>query len=147
MWQVAILNSLIGRVYTAYMRPQHGLSVLDWQVLEAAGYVAGVSANQLIEYWVYDKMTVARAIQRLKKAGLVQTRRLTTDKRSMGIYLTKKGQATFTTHIERKMRFRSALDEAVSKEEIHVMAVVLRKLIDHFRSVMEVSDQLRSKAP
>lgn len=144
LWEIAILNSLITRVYEAHMRSRHGLPVLEWQVLEAAGFAAGVTAAQLVDYWVYDKTTVSRAIQSLKKAGLLQTRPHATDKRSMGIYLTKKGHEAFVTHTETKMRFRSALAETVSKEEISATAVVLRKLIDHFRSVLEVSSRLET---
>jgi DNA-binding MarR family transcriptional regulator len=137
--QIEILRALIHRFYDLHVLSKHGLPELEWRILESVGYAPGVTAVELAQYWALEKMTVSRGVQSLKKNGLIRTQHRPTDKRSIELHHTALGARTFEEQSATKKQFINALSETVTPEEMGTFVAVTRKLIDHFRRVLELT--------
>ncbi|WP_345816788.1 MarR family transcriptional regulator (plasmid) [Paraburkholderia sp. PREW-6R] len=138
--QVQILSTLLERLYTKEMLPLHELPLLEWRLLEAIGSSPGITAAEFSRYWVYDKVTVSRALRALKARDLVESAPHATDGRRVELRLTEAGQAAFNDQLAAKHRHLEALSSVLSEKEMTEFTRVSRKLIDHFRRVDEGAD-------
>ncbi|MFM0415743.1 MULTISPECIES: MarR family winged helix-turn-helix transcriptional regulator [Paraburkholderia] len=136
--QIEILSTLISDVYEQTIQPQLGMSVKHARILESIGYADKVTAAELAQYWEFDKMTVSRAVQSLRKRGLIETCPHPSDKRRIALRLTSAGHVAFRHEEAVKARFLNALSEAITTEEMRVFTDTARRLIDHFRRVKEM---------
>ncbi|MFT4510589.1 MarR family winged helix-turn-helix transcriptional regulator [Caballeronia sp. 15711] len=133
--QVQILAALLNRIYARELLPLHGLPLMEWRLLEAIGLAPGITAAEFAQYWVYDKVTVSRALQTLKNRGLIESGPHATDKRRIELRLTEEGQAAFGEQLDAKNRQLEALTGVLTDEEMSSFTSLTRQLIDHFRRV------------
>ncbi len=137
--QVEILTTLLNRVYEQTMQAKTGLALVEWRALEAIGYAPGITASELASYWEYDKVSVGRALNSLKKNGLVISSPHHVDKRKTELRLSESGRVAFTEHLEIKQRYLDALRAVVSPDELAAFNATTRKLVEHFRKVKQVA--------
>ncbi|MFM0635382.1 MarR family transcriptional regulator [Paraburkholderia metrosideri] len=135
--QVQILSTLLERLYTKQMLPLHELPLLEWRLLEAIGNSPGITAAEFSRYWVYDKVTVSRALRTLKARDLVESAPHATDGRRAELRLTTAGYGAFNDQLGAKHRLLEALSSVLSDKEMTEFTRVSHKLIDHFRRVDE----------
>jgi DNA-binding MarR family transcriptional regulator len=135
--QVQILATLLERIYTKELMPLYGLSILEWRLIEAIGSAPGMTASEFSQYWVYDKVTVSRALRALKARDLIELAPHATDGRRTELRLTAAGEATFRNQLDAKHRNLAALSDVLGDEEMGEFTRLSLKLIDHFRRVEE----------
>ncbi|WP_395067941.1 MarR family winged helix-turn-helix transcriptional regulator [Paraburkholderia silvatlantica] len=135
LWEVEILCSLMRRLYQSHLQPLHGLSNLEWHVLDALQYTPGTTAVEFAQSWACDKMALSRAVQHLKQAGLVHTVPATDDRRKVALYLTRHGVATARSHLQVVDRLINNLFDTVAPEELSTLSQTVRRLTEHFRRV------------
>ncbi|MGF6768010.1 DNA-binding MarR family transcriptional regulator [Paraburkholderia sp. GAS199] len=133
--QLQILATLLERLYIKRMLPLHDLPLLEWRLLEAIGSSPGITAAEFSQYWVYDKVTVSRALKALKDRELVESGPHPTDGRRTELRLTDAGREVFESQLDAKQRQLEALSSVLSEKEMTEYTRLSRKLIDHFRRV------------
>lgn len=137
--QVQILSTLLERLYTKEMLPLHDLPLLEWRLVEAIGSSPGITAAEFSRYWVYDKVTVSRALRALKARDMIESAPHATDGRRVELRLTEAGLAAFQDQMDAKRRHLEALSSVLSDSEMGEFTRISRKLIDHFRRVDDES--------
>lgn len=133
--QIQILSTLLERLYAKQMLPLNDLPLLEWRLLEAIGSSPGITAAEFSRYWVYDKVTVSRALRTLKERELVESAPHATDGRRVELRLTETGRAAFNDQLDAKHRHLEALSSVLTEKEMAEFTRLSRKLIDHFRHV------------
>ena len=71
----------------------HNVTPPQWGVLVALWEQDGLSLSELAQRSFFDGPTMTGIVDRLEKAGLVERRRDSTDRRVISVYLTEQGRA------------------------------------------------------
>ena len=72
-----------------------GLSVAEWRVLLTLASHGGTNGQEIARRWATNKMTVSRAIDGLRRRGLIERNRNTSDKRVVDVEMTAAGLELF----------------------------------------------------
>ncbi|MBL8537158.1 MAG: winged helix-turn-helix transcriptional regulator [Hyphomonadaceae bacterium] len=99
------VSNLIGAAY----RARFGLSVWQWRVLCTLGAEGPKTAQNVVELSAMDKMTVSRAIQGLRRRGLVSRTKSKADARSYLLTLTSHGVSTYNEIVPLALAFQEAV--------------------------------------
>jgi MarR family transcriptional regulator for hemolysin len=113
-----------------------GSRLATWVVLTHARRSPGCSQSQLAELMGVEGPTMARHVDRLAAAGLLQRRRDVSDRRVTRIHLTPAGLARHTELAEVVERFDTHLRSAFSPAE----QAQLRSFLDRIDDVVEGMD-------
>jgi DNA-binding MarR family transcriptional regulator len=143
--QIEILSTLLKQLYEQTIQARTGVSLIEWRALEAIGHAPGITATELAAYWEYDKVSVGRAIQSLKKRGFLVASPHPDDKRKTELRHTTAGQIAFDEHLQMKKRTLDALALIVTTEELDTFNAISHKLVEHFRRVIQVAKQGRGR--
>ena len=109
----------------------HGVTPPQWGVLVALWEQEGLSLSELAHRSFFDGPTMTGIVDRLEKAGLVERRRDSSDRRVISVYLTDQGRTLETVL---PLLSAEANDEAVtglSEEEERQFVEMLRTVIQN----------------
>jgi DNA-binding MarR family transcriptional regulator len=89
----------------------------QWRVMAALGRYAPLTASEVGQRIVMDKVAVSRAVAGLMKRGLVERSADLDDRRRASLYLTPKGRATHADIVPLALKYEAELYQALSAEE------------------------------
>ncbi len=115
------VSNLIGGAYHA----RFGISVWQWRVLCTLGAEGPMTAQDIVKLSAMDKVTVSRAIQGLRKRGLVVREKSKTDARAFDIHLTAQGKITYREIAPVALGYQEQVLAGLSaSERRHLMALL-----------------------
>ena len=109
----------------------HNVTPPQWGVLVALWEQDGLSLSELAKRSFFDGPTMTGIVDRLEKAGLVERRRDSTDRRVISVYLTDEGRKLQSTL---PLLSDEANEEAVAgltPEQVRQFTETLRKVIEN----------------
>jgi len=118
---------------------------LDQALMKAAGITAAQSGalyylmehdgcllSELSRALLLDKSAITGLVDRLESKGLVERRRIASDRRAINICLTGAGRAAARKCLSVTKEFNNAIKEGLSEEEIRTFSMILQKIISRF---------------
>ncbi len=117
----------------------YGISLTDWRVLDTIALQPGVAANQISLEWGLDKMTVSRALQRLKKEGLVCKKANMEDRRKTSLALTAKGGRIHAAIKPIKFSMIHQIEALMDRSELRQFRETAETIIQYLRRLDQVS--------
>jgi DNA-binding MarR family transcriptional regulator len=127
-------NTVSGSIAKTYER-RFGLSIPEWRVIAVLGRFPGISAVEVAERTMMDKVAVSRAVSKLIKSGRVDREFADADRRRSILNLTEEGRSVHDEIAPLALKFESSLLHGLSQEEIEVFTVVLERLLARARLV------------
>jgi MarR family transcriptional regulator, 2-MHQ and catechol-resistance regulon repressor len=128
--------------YSAAQVRQFGLTPPQFDIIATLGNTPGMSFRELGEKTLITKGTLTGIVDRLEARGLVKRRASASDKRSVHVSLTKKGEReferVFATHIDYLKAPFSVLNQA-ELDELTALAARLKTSFDE-RGMMTSKD-------
>lgn len=138
-YRLSVLAQLVSEsLHDLYAGPFE-LSVMQWRVMAALGRFSPLTASDVGQRIVMDKVAVSRAVAGLMKRGLVERATDLKDRRRASLELSAKGREMHDQIVPIALEYESALCRALSLEERQILNGLCDRLFAHAKL-------LRSKA-
>jgi DNA-binding MarR family transcriptional regulator len=125
---VNFLARLFSQIHAACLAP-HGVYLGQWGVLMFLWAEDGLSQRQLSRQVAIDEAAMARAIDRLERAGLARRVRNEHDRRQINIFLTDKGHSLRDELVPCALASNAVAIQGFTEAEQHQMTALLRRMI------------------
>lgn len=123
------VSTNIARVY----EKRFGVSIPEWRVIAILGRYPGLSAVEVAERTLMDKVAVSRAVTKLIKTGRIDREFADADRRRSILNLSEEGRKVHNEIAPLALSFERELLKDISE--------------DDFATFNRILDQLREKAP
>lgn len=107
-----------------------GITASQHAVLSALAHEDGLSLTQIARRIFLDNPATTGLVDRLERDGLVQRHRVSSDRRVINIYLTKKGKSILSTIDEIATKLDTDIMSVLSKEEKKALKNMLNRIWD-----------------
>ncbi len=127
------VSNLIGGAYHA----RFSISVWQWRVLCTLGAEGAMTAQDIVKMSAMDKVTVSRAIQSLRKRGLVHRVKSETDARAFDLHLTRQGHITYQEIAPVALDYQNQILDGLSASERRQLLSLLMRICVRARKLRE----------
>jgi len=94
-YHLTVASNQVSRMIAKAYQVRYGISIWQWRVLCTIGAEGPMTAQDIVSLSAMDKVAVSRAIQVLRKRGIVQRLRSKRDSRAYDLQLTTHGRAMY----------------------------------------------------
>lgn len=130
-YRLSVLAQLVSEsLHDLYAGP-YGLSVTQWRVMAALGRFAPLTASDVGQRIIMDKVAVSRAVADLTKRGLVERATDLDDRRRASLCLTPKGRTMHAQIVPIALKYEAELYESLSPEERQTLNGLCDRLFAH----------------
>jgi DNA-binding MarR family transcriptional regulator len=130
-YRLSILAQLVSEsLHDLYAEP-FALSVTQWRVMAALGRFAPLTASDVGQLIVMDKVAVSRAVAGLMKRGLVERATDLNDRRRASLRLSGKGRAMHAQIVPIALKYEAELCEALTPAEKDTLNGLCDRLFAH----------------
>lgn len=130
-YRLSVLAQLVSEsLHDLYAEP-FGLSVTQWRVMAALGRFAPLTASEVGQRIVMDKVAVSRAVAGLMKRDLVERATDLNDRRRASLRLSAKGRAMHAQIVPLALNYEAELYLALSPEERETLNGLCDRLFAH----------------
>jgi len=134
-YRLAILShtvsSLIARVYDK----RFGLTIPEWRVIAIIGRFSGLSAVEVAERTMLDKVAVSRAVTKLIKAGRIDREFADADRRRSILTLSEEGRKVHNEVAPLALAMEDDLLHGLDDEQIAMLNTVIERLLVRARLI------------
>ena len=134
-YRLAILShtvsSLIARVYDK----RFGLTIPEWRVIAIVGRFPGLSAVEVAERTMLDKVAVSRAVTKLIKAGRIDREFADADRRRSILTLSEEGRKVHDEIAPLALAMEDDLLHGLNDDQIETLNVVIERLLVRARLI------------
>ena len=109
------------------------LSVPQWRVMAVLGRYEPISANEVGDRTVMDKVAVSRAVQAMLRRGLVERTVDNRDRRRSALRLSKRGRSIHNEIVPMALEYERKLLESLTPEERAALDSLLKRLLSGAR--------------
>jgi DNA-binding MarR family transcriptional regulator len=127
-YRLAILSHSVSNSIATVYDKRFGLSIPEWRVIAIVGRFPGLSAVEVAERTVMDKVAVSRAVTKLIKSGRIDRQFADADRRRSILNLSEQGRKVHDEIAPLALQMEEDLLEGLSEEEIQVLDKVIDKL-------------------
>lgn len=130
-YRLSVLAQLVSEsLHDLYAGPFE-LSVTQWRVMAALGRFAPLTASDVGQRIVMDKVAVSRAVASLMKRGLVERATDLDDRRRASLRLTEKGRTVHAQIVPMALKYEADLYQALSADERQALNSLCDRLFAH----------------
>ncbi|MBL0898792.1 MAG: MarR family transcriptional regulator [Reyranella sp.] len=130
-YRLSVLAQLVSEsLHDLYAEP-FGLSVTQWRVMAALGRFAPLTASDVGQRIVMDKVAVSRAVAGMKERGLVERATDQEDRRRASLRLSAKGRAMHDQIVPIALKYEAELYEALARDERQILNCLCDRLFAH----------------
>jgi DNA-binding MarR family transcriptional regulator len=130
-YRLSVLAQLVSdSLHDLYAGP-FDLAVTEWRVMAALGRFAPLTASEVGQRIVMDKVAVSRAVARLEKRGLVERTADRADRRRAPLKLSARGRAVHARIVPLALEYEARLRQALTPEERRQFDALSDRLFIH----------------
>jgi DNA-binding MarR family transcriptional regulator len=128
-YQLAILSNTVSTSIARAYDQRFQVSVPEWRVIAALGRFPGLSAIEVAERTMLDKVAVSRAVTKLIKAGRIDRGFADADKRRSILNLSEEGKKLYDEISQLGLQFERDLVQGFSHEEMENLNDIMQRLL------------------
>ena len=125
------VSTNIARVY----EKRFGVSIPEWRVIAILGRYPGLSAVEVADRTLMDKVAVSRAVTKLIKNGRIDREFADADRRRSILNLSEQGWEVHNEIAPLALQFERELLQDIGADEYETFAAVLQQLLDKARQL------------
>lgn len=130
-YRLSVLAQIVSEsLHDLYVGP-FDLTVTQWRVMAALGRFAPLTASDVGQRIVMDKVAVSRAVAGLMKRGLVERATDSKDRRRASLALSAKGRTMHARIVPIALEYEERLYAALSPEERTLFDRLTDRLFSH----------------
>jgi len=134
-YKLAILShtvsSLVARVYDR----SFGLTIPEWRVIAIVGRFPGLSAVEVAERTMMDKVAVSRAVTKLIKRGRIEREFADADRRRSILNLSADGRKVHDEIAPLALKMEGDLLHGLTETEVATLNTVIERLLARARFI------------
>lgn len=127
-YRLAILSHSVSHSIATVYEQRFGLSIPEWRVIAIVGRFPGLSAVEVAERTVMDKVAVSRAVTKLIKHGRIDRQFADADRRRSILNLSEEGRKLHDEVAPLALQMEADLLEDLTEEEIEALDRIIDKL-------------------
>jgi len=128
-YRLAVLSSTVSTTVARAYDKRFGVSIPEWRVIAVLGRFPGLSAVEVAERTLMDKVAVSRAVTKLIKNGRIDREFDDTDKRRSILNLSEEGKKLHDEIAELALQFERDLLLGFSDDELESLNSIMERLL------------------
>ncbi|MDZ7770111.1 MAG: MarR family transcriptional regulator [Woeseiaceae bacterium] len=134
-YRLSILSHSVSNSIATVYDQRFGLTIPEWRVIVILGRFPGLSAVEVAERTLMDKVAVSRAVTKLLKNGRIEREFADADRRRSILNLSDKGKQVLDEIAPLALDMESTLLEGLSQEEAKVLDSIIDRLLEKARLI------------
>ena len=134
-YRLAVLSNTISTTVARAYDKRFNVSIPEWRVIAILGRFPGLSAVEVAERTMMDKVAVSRAVTKLIKKGRVDRQFADADKRRSILNLSEDGRKLHDEIAELALGFERDLLEGLSEDELEQLNGIMERLLARARLI------------
>jgi DNA-binding MarR family transcriptional regulator len=136
-YRLAILSHTVSNTIAHVYDKRFGLSIPEWRVIAILGRFPGLSAVEVAERTLMDKVAVSRAVTKLIKNGRIDRQFADADRRRSILNLSEEGRRVHNEVAPLALQFERDLLKGFGDGERAQLDALMDQLLDRARSLDE----------
>ncbi len=132
-YRLSVLSHTISTTIAKAYETKFGVSIPEWRVIAILGRFPGLSAVEVADRTMLDKVAVSRAVTKLIKNGRIDREFADADRRRSILQLSDEGQQVHDEIAPLALAFENELLQGISAEDYDTFNVVLERLLGKAR--------------
>lgn len=134
-YRLSVLSNTISTTVARAYDKRFKVSIPEWRVIAILGRFPGLSAVEVAERTMMDKVAVSRAVTKLIKKGRIDREFADADKRRSILNLSEDGKKLHDEIAELALAFERDLLEGLSEEELEQLNKIMERLMARVRLI------------
>lgn len=134
-YRLSVLTNKVSRSFARLYATRFELSVPEWRVMAVLGQEPGLSGDEVCARTEMDKVTVSRAVGKLRDKAYLTRRISGTDRRRSELQLSRAGYDIYAQIIPLGRQYEAQLLESLSVADRRALDQILKQLDSHAASL------------
>lgn len=134
-YRLAVLSHTISTTIAKVYDKRFGLSIPEWRVIAILGRFPGLSAVEVADRTMMDKVAVSRAVTKLIKNGRVDRQFADADRRRSILNLSDEGRRVHDEVAPLALAFEEDLLHGISEADYEVFNILVERLLAKARLI------------
>lgn len=134
-YRLSILSNTVSSTIASTYDKRFNLSIPEWRVIAILGRFPGLSAVEVAERTLMDKVAVSRAVSKLIRSGRIDRQFADADRRRSILNLSEEGRKVHDEIAPMALRFEDDLLHGLNDDEIHTLTVLIERLLARARLI------------
>lgn len=128
-YRLAVLSNTVSTTVARAYDKRFNVSIPEWRVIAVLGRFPGLSAVEVAERTLMDKVAVSRAVTKLIKNGRIDREFADADKRRSILNLSEEGKRLHDEIATLALEFERDLLRGFSQEEVDSLNSIMERLL------------------
>ncbi len=128
-YRLAVLSNTVSTTVARAYDKRFSVSIPEWRVIAVLGRFPGLSAVEVAERTLMDKVAVSRAVTKLIKNGRIDREFADSDKRRSILNLSEDGKKLHDEIAKVALQFEQDLLQGFSEDELNNLNSVMERLL------------------
>jgi DNA-binding MarR family transcriptional regulator len=129
-YRLSVLSHTISTTIAKVYDKRFGLSIPEWRVIAILGRFPGLSAVEVADRTMMDKVAVSRAVTKLIKNGRIDRQFADADRRRSILNLTEEGRRVHDEIAPLALAFEAELLEGIETDNLAAFDQVMERLLE-----------------
>ena len=134
-YRLAILSHTVSGLIARVYDKRFGLTIPEWRVIAIVGRFPGLSAVEVAERTMLDKVAVSRAVTKLIKAGRIEREFADADRRRSILTLSEDGRKVHDEIAPLALEMEQDLLHGLNEEQVSLLNTVIERLLARARLI------------
>jgi len=132
-YRLSVLSHTISTNIARVYEKRFGVSIPEWRVIAILGRFPGLSAVEVADRTLMDKVAVSRAVTKLIKNGRIDRQFADADRRRSILNLSEEGREVHNEIAPLALQFERELLQDISEEDYETYNSILDRLLSKAR--------------
>ena len=132
-YRLSVLSHTISTNIARVYEKRFGVSIPEWRVIAILGRFPGLSAVEVADRTLMDKVAVSRAVTKLVKNGRIDRQFADADRRRSILNLSEEGRKVHNEIAPLALQFERELLQDISEEDYETYNSILDRLLSKAR--------------
>jgi len=128
-YRLSVLSHTISTNIARVYERRFGVSIPEWRVIAILGRFPGLSAVEVADRTLMDKVAVSRAVTKLVKNGRIDRQFADADRRRSILNLSEEGRKVHNEIAPLALQFERELLQDISEEDYETYNAILDRLL------------------
>lgn len=128
-YRLAVLSHTVSTTIAKVYEKRFGVSIPEWRVIAILGRFPGMSAVEVADRTMMDKVAVSRAVTKLIKNGRIDRQFADADRRRSILNLSEEGQRVHNEVAQLALAFEEDLLHGIDEDDFEQFNIVLERLL------------------
>ena len=134
-YRLSILSNTVSGTVARVYDTRFNLSIPEWRVIAILGRFPGLSAVEVAERTLMDKVAVSRAVSKLIKNGRIDREFADADRRRSILNLSEEGRRVHDEIAPLALQFERDLLQGLSAEDVQRLDILMERLLARARLI------------